>query len=270
MAHRIAFHSARAGTGKSTIVANLATILVVSGYRVGILDANLQSALMHQYFSLDVNHPFPTLNQYLLGECQAQQMVYDVTPRTTPTLPGQVLLLPASTDAQALEQVLRNGYNTDRITDTLVSLIDQLQFDFFLIDTHAGWQERTLLTMLSMAIVDTLLIVMRLDQNDYQGTGVLLDLARELEVPNIALVLNQVAMHVSHEQVQERIEQTYQCPVMALLEYSDHPTLVTQNHLFVLKHPRHPLTQSLKQLAMLLVQTSPMSKEAGASEPSSL
>ena len=43
MAKIISIHSFRGGTGKSNVTANLATIIARKGYRVGIVDTDIQT-----------------------------------------------------------------------------------------------------------------------------------------------------------------------------------------------------------------------------------
>lgn len=52
MTQIISIHSYRGGTGKSNIVANLATLLVLEGKRVAIFDADIQSPGIHLLFGL--------------------------------------------------------------------------------------------------------------------------------------------------------------------------------------------------------------------------
>ena len=58
-----------------------------------------------------------------------------------------------------------------------------------IIDTHPGVNEETLL---SIAISDLLLLVMRPDNQDFQGTAVTAELARRLEVKQMLLLVNKV------------------------------------------------------------------------------
>ena len=51
-------------------------------------------------------------------------------------------------------------------------LIAALSLDYLLIDTHPGLNEETLL---SIAISDSLVIILRPDQQDFQGTSVTVD-----------------------------------------------------------------------------------------------
>lgn len=57
-----------------------------------------------------------------------------------------------------------------------------LKLDLLLIDTHPGFKEATLLTI---AISDMLMIVLRPDKQDYHGTAVLVEVAGRMAVPQV-------------------------------------------------------------------------------------
>lgn len=251
MVNVVTFHSAHAGTGKSTIAANVATLLANEGQRVGIIDADLKSLGMHPLFevpTVQINHTF---NDYLLGMCSGTDAVLDVTPYLH-LHEGRVFLVPASANPEDLERVLHEGYSIELITDSLRELADQLHLDTLLIDTHSGLTEQTLLSLLSIAISDILAIVLRLDQRDYQGTGVTVDVARTLEVPRIALVINQVLLAYEFAAVEKQVSDAYQCEVAAVLPYSEEITALGMGGMFVLRYPEHPATHMFKHLALSL------------------
>src|ERR1043166_3054227 len=97
-------------------------------------------------------------------------------------------------------------------------MIKALRLDVLLIDTHPGLNEETLL---SIAISDTLVIVLRPDQQDYQGTSVTAEVARKLDVPRLLLIVNKVPSVFQIADVKARVEQTYSCEVAAVLPHSD-------------------------------------------------
>ena len=66
MAKIVSIHSFRGGTGKSNVTANLATLIARAGYRVGIVDTDIQSPGIHVPFGLDESIKY-TLNDYLWG-----------------------------------------------------------------------------------------------------------------------------------------------------------------------------------------------------------
>lgn len=255
----ITIHSARSGTGKSMIVANVATLLAATGWRVGVIDANLQTGSMHCYFGLASASTRHTFNDYLLGLCDSSQAAYDVTPALLAhragkgsQAGGRVLLVPASTHPRDLERILREGYNIELLTDGLQALAQHLHLDVLLIDTHPGINEEMLLSLLSIAIADMIVIVLRLDQQDYQGTGVTVDVARTLGVPRVALIVNQIASMIDLTEARQQVARTYGCEVLATLPYSEALAIVGSTSIFALRAPDHPVTYMLRQLAIAL------------------
>jgi MinD-like ATPase involved in chromosome partitioning or flagellar assembly len=80
-----------------------------------------------------------------------------------------VFLIPSSIKPGEIARVLREGYDAQRLTHGLRQLVDELDLDVLMIDTHPGLNEETLL---SLVISHTLLIVMRPDKQDFEGTGI--------------------------------------------------------------------------------------------------
>lgn len=248
----ITVHAPRSGTGQSTFIANLAVLLAQQGYRVGIIDANLQAMSIHLFFHLPAHSIRYTFNDYLLGLCQGTEAAYDVTDSLNAALAGRIFLVPASSDNAALNKVLHEGYSIELVTDGLRELGRQLSIDMLLVDTHAGLNEQTLLAMLSIAVSDTLITLLRLDQGDYQGTGVTLDVARTLEVPQVVLVVNQVAAMFDLADVKKQVEETYQCDVAAVLPYAKEFVVLDKQDMFVLRYPEHIITRELQHIAQAI------------------
>ena len=120
-----------------------------------------------------------------------------------------------------------------------------LDLDYLVIDTHPGLNEETLL---SIAISDALVIIMRPDQQDYQGTAVTADVARKLEVPNMMLVVNKVPQVFDIEDVRTRVENTYKCRVAAVLPHSEEMMALASSGIFSLRYPDDPVTKGYKKI----------------------
>lgn len=261
MVEVIVFHSARPGVGKSTVVANLAALLAARGQRVGVVDANLQSGGMALFFGLEESAVGTTLNDFLLERCDGAAMLYDVTPPRAPArdghapqAEGRVLLIPASPYPRDLASLTQLGFRVERITDDLLALADDLRLDTLLIDTGAGLQEPTMLAVLSVAIAKTLVIMLRLDQGDYPGTAVTIDVARTLKVPRVVLAANQVADAFDPARAKQELEQTYQHEVVGLIPYTSALAALCSADLFVVRYPDHPVTRLFEQLAGALLR----------------
>ena len=118
--------------------------------------------------------------------------------------------------------------------------------DILLIDTHPGLNEETLL---SIAISDTLVIILRPDHQDYQGTSVTVEVARKLEVPDLKLIVNKVPQVYDGADVKQRVEQTYDAEVAAVLPHSDSMMALGSSSIFAIKYPNHEITLALQQVA---------------------
>lgn len=250
MAQIISVHSYRGGTGKSNITANLATLLATRGRRVGVVDTDIQSPGIHILFGLDDAEMRHSLNDYLWGVCHIKETAHDVTSRLGKEMAGQVFLIPSSMKAGDIARVLREGYDVGVLRDGFRELIEALKLDLLMIDTHPGLNEETLL---SLAISDSLAIILRPDQQDYQGTSVTVEVARKLDVPRLVLVVNKVPAIFDMADVKSRVEQTYQCEVAAVLPHSEEMMALASVGIFVLRYPDHPITAALKQVAAKLV-----------------
>jgi len=245
----ISIHSYRGGTGKSNTTANLAALLAGEGRRVGVVDTDIQSPGIHILFGLGETEIQHSLNDYLWGHCHIKETAHDVTPRIGADVSGRVFLIPSSMKAGDIARVLREGYDVGVLRDGLHELIDALDLDVLMIDTHPGINEETLL---SIALSDALVIVLRPDQQDYQGTSVTVEVARKLDVPRLLLIVNKVPAVFDTEDVRARVEQTYRCQVAAVLPHADEMLALASSGLFVLRHPQHPITAALRQVASTL------------------
>ena len=245
----VSVHSYRGGTGKSNTVANLATLLAAEGKRVGVIDTDIQSPGIHILFGLEEREIHHSLNDYLWGACQIKEAAYDVTARLG-NLAGAVFVIPSSMKAGDIAKVLREGYDVGLLRDGLHEALDALRLDILFIDTHPGLNEETLL---SIAISDTLIIILRPDQQDYQGTSVTVEVARKLDVPDLVLLVNKVHASVDASDVKKRVQDTYGAPVAAVLPHADEMMSLGSNGIFVLRYPDHPITAGLRQVARTLV-----------------
>ena len=97
----ISVHSFRGGTGKSNLTANLAVAVARAGYRVGVIDADIQSPGIYVIFRLKEDEAEFYLNDFLWGNCSIRQATCDVAPRVREEAGGQreisaLYLIPSS------------------------------------------------------------------------------------------------------------------------------------------------------------------------------
>jgi septum site-determining protein MinD len=246
MATIVSIHSFRGGTGKSNTTANIAAVLSSLGRRVGVIDTDIQSPGIHILFGLAGDEVTSSLNDYLWGGGDIREAAHDVTPQANGGANGRIFLIPASTKPGEISRALREGYDAQRLTQGLRRFVDELQLDVLLIDTHPGLHEETLL---SLVISNTLLIVMRPDQQDYEGTGITVRVAQGLEVPRMMLLVNKTPASLDPDAVKAKVEAAYGCDVVTVMPHSDDLMDLASAGIFVLRYPDHPLTALYETVA---------------------
>lgn len=246
MATIVSVHSFRGGTGKSNTTANLAAIAAAGGRRVGVIDGDIQSPGIHVLFGFAGEDVGASLNDFLWHGRPIDAVAHDVTERMGIGLEGRLFLIPSSMQPGEITRVLREGYDAQRLTAGIRDLVDALELDVLFIDTHPGLNEETLL---SLVISHVLLIVMRPDRQDFEGTGITARVARELEVPGVHIVVNKTPTHLDPGAVADRVTEAYGCPVAAVLPHSDALMGLASEGVFVLRHPDDPLSAQYRSLA---------------------
>lgn len=250
MATIVSIHSFRGGTGKSNTTANLSAVLAAQGRRVGVIDGDIQSPGIHTLFGLAGEDITSSLNDFLWDDRPIAEVALDVTERQQAPLSGRIFLIPSSMQPGEITRVLREGYDAHRLTEGVRELVGDLALDVLILDTHPGLNEETLL---SLVISDSLLIIMRPDRQDYEGTGITARVAKELQVPRIRIVVNKAPTSLDHAALARQVEAAYDCPVAAVLPHSDELMLLASEGLFVLREPVHPLSDLYRQVARAAV-----------------
>lgn len=252
----IATHSFRGGTGKSNTTANLAALVALAGHRVGVIDTDIQSPGIHVIFALPAGVVRHALNDYLWGRCPIEQAAYDVTASTLGAIDPaadrpRLFLIPSSVDTGAITKVLREGYDVALLTDGFQDLVRELRLDYLFIDTHPGVNEETLL---SIAVADTFLLILRPDNQDFQGTAVTVELARRLDVRDMQILINKVPPGMNHELLRVQVEEAYRSPVLAMLPLNSEMAELASSGLFFQRHPEHPFSRELRRIADYLLR----------------
>ena len=173
---------------KSYTTANLAALAALAGKRVGIVDTDIQSPGIHVLFGLDEVKMGKTLDQFLRGNGNIKEVALNIGENVGESVGRQKLigkdiwLIPSSINGNEIRKVLQSGYDANKLNEGLQNIIKDLELDYLFIDTHPGINDETLL---SLAISDVLVLLMRPDNQDYQGTAVTIDMARMLDVPHL-------------------------------------------------------------------------------------
>lgn len=250
MVQVVSVHSFRGGTGKSNLTANLAVQLAQRGERVGVVDTDIQSPGIHVLFGLAGSEVRAALNDHLFADKPIGDIAHDVSPDG---VAGTIHLVPSSVQPGEISRVLRDGYDAQRLVEGLRGLVDELDLDTLLIDTHPGLGEETLL---ALVISDTVLMVLRPDRQDYEGTGVVVEVADGIGVPRRALVVNKVPASLDPDRVRLHVAETYGAPVVGLLTHEDAMMSLASAGVFSLLYPEHPLTAAVSEVTAYLTDGS--------------
>jgi septum site-determining protein MinD len=256
MAMIISVHSFRGGTGKSNLVANMATTLALQGHRVGVMDTDIQSPGVHVLFGFDNEQVESSLNDYLWAKVPIEQTAIALHERDDsqrPFLKGtEMWLIPASVHPNDIAKVLREGYDVNLLQQGFHRLVDSLALDYLIIDTHPGLDEETLL---AIAMSNVLVLLLRTDRQDVHGTAVTIEIARKLEVPKIRLVVNKVPMRYDFNQIRQNVEATYDVPVAGLLPLSEDIAVNGSANVFGALYPDHAWPQAVQAITAEVIDT---------------
>ncbi len=243
----ISVHSFRGGTGKSNLVANMATSLAMRGQRVAIVDTDIQSPGVHMLFGVDEQPLQKTLNDYLWSRSSIEEAAFPLHKVDDPQRPFlkdlQLWLVPSSLHPNDIAKVLREGYDVNLLQQGFHHLVKSLDLDTLIIDTHPGLDEETLL---AIAMSNTLLLTLRTDKQDKLGTAVTIDIAQKLEVAKIRLVVNYVPTRFDFPKIKQEMSATYGIPVAGVLPLSEDVAANASANVFCALYPDHPWTQALR------------------------
>ncbi|MGD1907813.1 MAG: MinD/ParA family protein [Leptolyngbyaceae cyanobacterium] len=250
----IAFQACRHGTGCSHLVANLAVLLMQAGYRIGLLDTDPMGGGLRTLFNLE-NPPTVNIPHYWWlkanpdnpQQLQSQTYPYSTTP---PSQAG--IYLPLETNPGEISQQLahlQTDYGVDTPSDALTHLSQAFKLDYLLLDTQPTLDDENLL---SLALADTMVVLLQLDNYDFQRIAVLLGIIQKLEIQTTWLIPSQVLPMIDLEAITTKLTQTYQLPIGAILPLSEEMVGLASGGLFCLHYPQHDLTKVMMGLAQRL------------------
>jgi MinD-like ATPase involved in chromosome partitioning or flagellar assembly len=249
MSQIISVHSFRRGAGKSSLAANIAALMALSGLRVGVVDADTHTPTIHMLLGLDEGHIQYLLADVLSGKCAIEQAAYEVTSGLGAGVKGRLYVVPASAPIGDRENRSRDRHDVELLNAGFQRLIDKLALDALLIDNGAGLSEETLP---SIAIADVALIILRHDNREYQGTSVFVEITHKLDVERVLLIVNEVPQVFDFDDVCQQVQQAYQSEVAGVLPYAEEMNTLRSAELFVLRYPEHVITAKLKRAVTML------------------
>jgi MinD-like ATPase involved in chromosome partitioning or flagellar assembly len=115
------------------------------------------------------------------------------------------------------------------------------------IDTHPGLSKET---FLSIAISHVLILILRPDKQDYQGTAVTIDVARQLNVRRMLLAINKVYSSLNFEALGRKVEEIYGTPVAGIFPLSEDVVQLASEGVFCTRFPDHPVSREFTKVAV--------------------
>ena len=223
----------------------------MQGNRVGVVDTDVPSPGIHNLFGLEPENMNQTLNNYLWGESPIEDAAYDVSPSVGLTGDGKLLLVPSSVRADDIARILKEGYDVRLLNDGFRKLVRGLNLDYLFIDTHPGLSKET---FLSIAISHVLILILRPDKQDYQGMAVTIDVARQLKVRKMLMVINKAHSKLNFEALKQKVEEIYDVPVAGIFPLSEDIVLMASEGVFCQKYPDHLISQEFRKVAQRIME----------------
>ncbi len=254
-----ALHSYKGGTGKTTLISNLAAFFAKSGMRVCLLDFDLYAPSLTIYFR---KTPRLYLNNLLSGEAEISDVLVDLSPELG--LDGKLFVgfsSPGKEDVRDIEIKHEMKWQLAALRRFLSAknqLFEEYKIDYLFLDTSPGiryWSINTLAT------ADILMLILKDNDVDIEGTKKMVtDIYDSLRKfgSNYFIVLNKVAgafptneysFREDEKALKEDLEKSMgtkivgSIPCFCDIQFSRH------EFLFAIEQPDHPFSKKLTTLA---------------------
>lgn len=173
-------HSYKGGTGKTTIAANTAALLVKMGKKVAILDLDVYAPSLHSYFKIN---PKKWINDFLDNNADIYESIIDMTEilfkddQKQNNFTGRLYTGFSNPSRDAIFK-FELGNGTDywkkqfrKLVFLREQIITKLDTDYIIIDTSPGIRHWSIN---ALSIADKLILTMKMDDLDIEGTKKLL------------------------------------------------------------------------------------------------
>jgi chromosome partitioning protein len=277
----IAFHSYKGGTGKTTIAANLSTLLVSKGFNVLLIDMDVYAPSLHVYFN---SKPEKWMNNYLLDDLEFSDVIYDFThviqefySSTSPSYKKKgkfniVFSNPKKEEITSLDFQNRDSSKSQMLKKMLYlkeKTNSDISYDYIILDTSPGIRPWSIN---ALAIADIIILSLKMDHIDIEGTKQMaIDVYKSFINfgAKSYLLLNRIAGYCKPSQTnKELVSKPGRC-VFSMLEQSE-TMMELENYLkmdivstipcycdiqferqefiTVLKYPNHPFVDKMNEL----------------------
>ncbi len=256
---RVAFHSYKGGVGRTKVMVGLGALLAMQGYRVGMLDFDLDASGLATIFDAEPEQlgPFELLNILhpngnLSNINNAMDNVTDfVTKRfkVKPKKNGKLIYLPTVSDPR-LSDAINLGKLAGRVQDLLEYIEDECGIDWLFLDIKPGYSPSARVVL---PMADRVVMVARLDSQNIEGVKRFLPKLMDdgLNLQPI-LLANMVPENKKTEGRIQKLVSACGHAVDIRLPYD--PELVFDDDIAWAENPNSPMYKGLEKLAELLVK----------------
>jgi septum site-determining protein MinD len=254
MGKTIAFHSYKGGTGKTSIAANVATLLARDGEKACVLDFDFRAPSLNVLFK---SQPKKWLNDYLDGNCEIDATVVDLSAKYK--LRGKLAACFANPSLAAMSEMMTKDRKWEmkalqRTLSGKKELLGKGRFDYLIFDTAPGAQYSSIN---ALASADAVGLIMKADEFDLEGTremskGIYEALGRKSALVLNKIPLEQLAEEGGEQRFESKLEALFHMPVLGLIPCFCELMAMGGKFLFVLEKPEHTFSKSLFAIATRL------------------
>ena len=250
MAKIVSVHAFRQGSGKENLVASVADLLAAQGARVGIIDTDLRAPSTHIRFNVDEMKPQKTWNDYLWREASIQDIAFPVTLVDEKPASGKIYLISTSDKVPSVLRILREGISSEQMKLGFLDFIQTFNLDVLLLNTGISMSQET---MLSLAVSNTFLVIVGLENQEYEDLGIALDIAQKLGVTETLCLINNAPVAYSVDEIHRQMKENYTCQIMGVIPHDAQLLALASRGVFSERYPEAELTKTYKKIAKSLL-----------------
>jgi septum site-determining protein MinD len=246
----LAIHSYKGGTGKTLLSVNLAAALAKRGKKVCLFDLDFRAPSLATILKIDKVDCW--LNDYLNGVCDINKVLTDLSERIGNS--GRLFVGLANPSTEAIRDMSAKDRKWEmralgRLLSLRTSVLNDLEFDYIVLDTSPGLQYSSINAIVS---ADLVLVATTSDRSDVDGTRRMLKELYELFEKKTEIVLNKVMdgnLRMGRDEVRTKVKEVYQVPVLGIIPCFCDVLKAEGNVIFAQDKPDHPLTKILDEIA---------------------
>lgn len=134
----------------------------------------------------------------------------------------------------------------ERLSQHLNTYSTPSPLDYLWVELQGPFDQDTLPIL---ALCDMVLFVLGIDEHDFQQTAIAVDIARQLEVPQTLLVINQAPNAISFRTLSAQIQQIYRPDAIAILPWTAEMATLGPDETLCTHLTHHSIHQNLTTLS---------------------